>query len=70
MAGPTSNTCRTCRRVLNHGRTERVDQGGDNAILAANTGATYVDDETQPGVQYIHGVSAKEPHPMTVKIFV
>ena len=46
-----------------------MDQGGDRAILAANTGNTdntdntYVDDDTQPGVQYRHGISTKEPHP-------
>ena len=59
MAGPTSDGYRTCRQVLNHGRTERMDQGGDNAILAANTGTTYVDVDTQPGVQHIHGVSSR-----------
>ena len=39
-----------------------MDQGGDRAILVANTrntGTTYVDVDTQPGVQHIHGVSSR-----------
>ena len=40
-----------------------MDQGGDRAILVANTrntDTTYVDDDTQPGVQYRHGVSTRD----------
>ena len=39
-----------------------MDPGGDSTILAANTDTTDItnlDDDTQPGVQHIHGVPSR-----------